>query len=498
MWHDCRVSIATNKPREAFAADCLATGLAVMLAMTVVQRGIGFLRGIWFCRLLDDSVVGQWAMAFGFITAVTPLMMLGLPGAMPRFVERYRVAGHLTKFLRRVVIGTLAGTSLVIVAMALAPQWFGQLIFRQATGVGLVWAVGTAALATLVFNFVNELASSLRQVRLVSMMQFVQGVGFTFLGVGAIYGGGGLLEVTLAYTAATLLATTPGLWVLLRNWPDLPTSESTFESATMWRSLLPYAITLWLMNLLTNAFELSDRYMILHFYTGDDAAATSAVGQYHSGRLIPTLLTSLAAMLVGVLLPYLVADWEEGRRQWVQERLRRVLFLVSASFTLCAGIAIALSPILFDSLLESRYHDGLAIQPVAFTFCIWGSLVTVAQTFLWVRERGNLIGVVLALGLVTNLGLNACWIPTSGLAGAVYATLVANAVLLVGTGLILRRVGFKLDASSLWVALLPLSLVFGWGVAVAASIASLVLFRDAGVWISESIAMGSVSRRLAR
>ena len=64
----------------ALAVDTLATSVVLMLAMTVLQRLIGFARGIAFCRLLDPEQLGQWDVAFGFINLAAPLAVLGLPG----------------------------------------------------------------------------------------------------------------------------------------------------------------------------------------------------------------------------------------------------------------------------------------------------------------------------------------------------------------------------------------------------------------------------------
>lgn len=279
------VTAVTTNRRESTVADSLASGLVIMLLMTVVQRGIGFFRGIWLCRLLDDTVVGQWSMALGFITMLTPLMMLGFCGAMPRFVERYRLAGQLPKFLSRVLLGTLIGSVLVMSSLLLAPETVGWIIFREASSSRLLFCVGVAVLATLVFNFVMELVSSLRQVRTASLMQFLQGVGFTFIGLGILYAGGGLGDLILSYALSTMIATLPGARLLYRDWSGLPSSDEEFNTGQMWRSLLPYAAALWVMNLITNSFELADRYMILHFVSGGEEAATAAVGQYHSGRV---------------------------------------------------------------------------------------------------------------------------------------------------------------------------------------------------------------------
>ena len=119
-----------SKP-DSFAADSLAVGMAVMLGMTIIQRAVGFFRGIWICRMLDDTVVGQWAMAIGFILLITPVMMLGIPGALPRYVERYRLSGHLRQFVRRLAVLTVLFTLLFCGFVLIAPSTLAWLVFLE-------------------------------------------------------------------------------------------------------------------------------------------------------------------------------------------------------------------------------------------------------------------------------------------------------------------------------------------------------------------------------
>ncbi|WP_161604677.1 lipopolysaccharide biosynthesis protein [Roseiconus nitratireducens] len=474
--------------RGSFAADSLATGFLVMLAMTVVQRSFGFFRGIWFCRLLEDASVGQWAMAFGFITMISPIMLLGMPGSLPRYVEHYRVRGHLRAFVRRLGISTAVCAVLFSVAVAARPAWFGWLIFLQPDNLDLVRAVGIAVIAIIAFYFVGELVSALRQVRVVSLMQFTQSVTFTFLGIGWLVSGGGIVGLVLVFALATLLAIAPGMRTLVRGWKGLPQSEDPFDASVMWRRIVPYASAIWAMDVLANLFEMSDRYMILHLSPGGDLAGQAAVGQYHSGRMIPVLLISLASMLSGVLLPYLSADWEAGRQTQIPRRLRWILTAVSASFTLGAALALLAAPTMFETLLENRYQAGLTVLPMAFTFCIWSALVTIAQNYLWVVERGHWVAAALGVGLIANLGFNAALLPVWGLQGAVVATLASHGIVLVGIWFALRRWGYDLDRTTLYASLWPAALLAGPWVAIACVLATLTvsgelrsIFAEAGI-----------------
>lgn len=495
-------SFAGERPRSddsggrGFLADSLALGMALMFAMTVVQRGVGFVRGVWFCRLLDDADLGRWALAFGFISLITPVMLLGIPGCLPRFAEHYRRRGQLRGFVGRIGLATSVCGLSAILAMTLAPGVFGWAIFLEPSRWPLVRAVAGAVASVMVFNFVLDLNAALRQIRVVSCMQFAQGVGFTAVSLLWLLHGGGLAGVILAFALASTLGTLIGGWSLWRGWEVDGTDGGRFDGRALWRRMLPYAAALWMMNLLGNAFDLSDRWMILHFTPGDegsagDVAGQAAVGQYHSGRVFPELLLSLATMVSGVLLPYLAADWESGRSERVRERLRLALVAASFGCTLLGVAVLGGSSWLFGTLLQGRYSAGLAVLPATFVFCSWAALATLAQTYLWVRERGQAVAVTLAVGLAVNFALNAALIPVWGLAGAVTATTVAHGVVLCGIGMAIRSADFPLGLPLIAAAALPVTLLGG---PVAAAI-GLTVGGGAALTIARS---GSTARSPAR
>src|SRR4051812_6085711 len=92
---------AVAKPETAapLAADSLADGMLLMLALTLVQRGAGFVRGILLCRWLAPEELGRWDLAWGFFCLAAPLAVLGLPGSFGRHVETFRQGGQLRAFL---------------------------------------------------------------------------------------------------------------------------------------------------------------------------------------------------------------------------------------------------------------------------------------------------------------------------------------------------------------------------------------------------------------
>ena len=409
--------------------------------------------------MLDDATVGQWSMAYDFITMITPVMLLGLPGSLPRYVEHYRVRGHLPQFAKRLLVATAVLGTVSFAGIMVAPQWFGWLVFLEPQNAALVYSVATGVVAIVIFNFIYQLVSSLRQVRVASMMQFIQSVGFTGIAVAWLAIGGGLTGMIHGFVMATILAMLPGIYSLASGWGGLPVSDAPFAPPAMWRRLLPYAAAIWAMNLLTNTFTLSDRYMILHMMPGGEEVTQAAVGQYHSGRIIPVLLVSLASMISGVLMPYLTADWEAGKQADVREKLRRILFAMSVFFTAGAAVTLLIAPWLFQTLLEDRYTAGLSLMPMTFVFCIWISLGTIGQDYLWVVERGKWVAVAIAVGFALNIAMNFALLPIWGLHGAVVATLASNGVVLAGLWIAMWRCGYDLDQTTVLVTLLPAALL---------------------------------------
>src|SRR5690606_33674978 len=80
---------------------------------------------------------------------------------------------------------------------------------------------------------------------------------------------------------------------------------------SLWRWLAPFALWMWLNDLLVNLFDVADRYMILHFSQGSEGHALASVGQYHSSFVLGTLIITFGEMVAGIVLPYWSRDWEQ-------------------------------------------------------------------------------------------------------------------------------------------------------------------------------------------
>lgn len=441
-------------------SDSLAMGIVFALALTVVGRIIGFFRGILFCRLMTDQQLGQWSLLWSFLMMLAPFAVLGLPGCFGRFVEHYRQRGQLGAFVKRIAWISGAMTLTLSASILLFPNAYSWMAFRETDHITAIRFLGLALILVSVMNFLISLLESLRQVRVVTIMRFIFGITFAAVGCSMlVVWEDGTSAATISCAIGCAVASVPAIWFLWKYRAEFTHGAERLERRVMWRRIAPFAIWLWWSNLFNNLFEVSDRYMLIHWSPETADVAQSYVGQYHCGRVVPLLLVSVATMLAGILMPYMSAAWEEGKTAKVRTQLTWAIKLVALTFTAGGLCMIFAAPLLFDWVLQGRYAGGFAVLPLTLTYCTWYSIFLIAQDYLWIREKGKQAFVIVAIALMANILLNLALIPRYELWGAVVATSIANALNLVLVLRLNHRAGCRNDVGT-WVCVsLPLVLL---------------------------------------
>jgi O-antigen/teichoic acid export membrane protein len=447
--------------RAAPRTDSLAEAVLLLLAINIVQRGVGFLRGVLFCRWLDPRELGEWDLAFGFLQWMAPLVVLGLPGSFGRYAEHYRQRGQLRTFLRWTSGSTVLLSVLGVAAVVLAGPWVSEAVFGNPQRVSMVWLLAGCLGVVIAFNFFGELFTSLRLYRVVSAMQLLHSMSFALLGGVLLLGWQATASgVLTAYALASLIALVLPLACLRGTWRSLTDGPELSKRSLLGR-LLPYAGWIWMTNWLANSFEVADRYLLLHFSGLPAGEALVQVGNYHSSRLLPLLLVSIATMLASVALPHLTHDWEAGRREAVVRRVNLMIKLTGFALLLGAAVILLAAPLVFDVAFHGKYAGGLDVLPWTLTYCTWFGIICIAQNYLWCAERAGLGSLTMLVGLSVNVSLNLVLLPRYGLQGTVLATSAANLAVLAMTGILGRLCGLRLHAASYLVAALPALLPLG-------------------------------------
>ncbi len=461
--------------RRSLVTDSIATGVVFALVLTVGQRAIGFVRGLLFCRFMTDQQLGQWSLVFSFLMMLIPLTVLGLPGCFGRYTEHYRNKGQLGYFVKRIAVASGLLTMATSIAMFFFPAAFSRLVLGTPDQTSIIYAMAFCVAMVSVSNFLTSLMESLRQIRVVTLMRLISGVLFATLGLGlVVLAPNATIGAAIGFGVSSLLGTIPAFWILFRYRGTISNTGDFLTHSSMWKRLAPFALWMWASNFFNNCFELSDRYMLLLCSPVSVDQAQGLVGQYESGRALPLLLVSLSFMLGGLLIPYMSAHWEKGNKEAAYKLLNWSLKLLCVAFTM-VGIGILIfAPFIFETILQGRYDEGFAVLPLTMVYCIWFGLTSVAQNYLWVAEKGKWIALSVGAGLIINLALNALLIPHYGVSGAVTATAISNALLLLTVYLFNYIFGCKSNLGILYCSLIPLVLLLP--TPLAAAIALMVAF----------------------
>jgi polysaccharide transporter, PST family len=465
--------------------DTLADSVVILLALTVVQRLVGFVRAVLFCRWLDAEQLGLWDMAFSFLLLAAPVAVLAIPGSFGRYLEYYRQRGQLGRFLRwsaLACIGLGLASSVGIVSMR---HWLSMLVFGAEDHSDLVALAAGCLGATIVYSFLIELFTGLRNIRLVSVMQLANSVAFAVLGVVLLWGWQcSAKSVLAAYGGSCLVAAVLAGLVVRRTFRLRGRSAERVEFAgaesrkAIWPKIVPFAAWILLGSVLTNLFGVVDRYMIVHFSKVPAAEALDVVGNYYSSRVVPTLLVSLAMMLGGMMLPHLSHDWEAGRREQATARLRLFLKLFGFAVSAAAVAVLLTAPLLFNVAFRGKFPGGEAVLPWTLAYCAWFGLATVMQNYLLCAEKAWLSSVALVCGLALSIPMNIVLLPRLGLEGAVLSTTAANLLVLSLVCLFNHRLGFHPDTGVCVVLVLPALLCLNVWLAAL----SLVVVAVAAIW----------------
>lgn len=433
---------------------------------------------------------------------LAPLAVLGLPGCFGKFTEYFHQRGQLKTFIVRIGWISTCTTAAMTVAMLVFPVKFAWLLFDDPKQVGLVQCLGVTMAVVSASNFFGTLMESMRQVRIVTWMRFITATLFAFVGTGMmLVWQDGAAAATIGFAISSAIGILPAFWVLWKYRDVIADDGDRLTHRVMWRRIAPFAIWLWFSNVLTNLFEVSDRFMLIHWSVLTPELAQGSVGQYHSGRVVPLLLISVAQMLAGVLMPYMSHAWEAGDRSKVTRQLNWTVKLVALVFTAGGIVVLLMSPVLFEGILQGRYNDGLAVLPLTMVYCIWNGLMHVGQDYLWVAEKGKWAVVATGFGLVLNIVLNMLLIPIIGLHGAVLATAAGNAAIVTLIYSANHLSGCRADAGIWLTAALPLILLLEmpWAISAMAIVAAVSVLTNLVFTTAEKAAIVElVQSRLKR
>ncbi len=459
--------------------DSLAASVAILVALSIAQRLIGFARQILVCRWLEPDQLGEWDICFKFLMLGAPLAVLGLPGSFGRYLEYYRHRGHLKTFLRRTAAACTVLACLAVALIAGLRGWVSEVVFATPNRTDTVLLLAVSLLGLAAYNFFTDVLTALRMVRVTSVVQFASGLIFAVGSIVLLLGWRrDATAIVVAYAGSCAITLLVAVVWLRHSWRATPEAPEPLAHRQLWGKLVPFAAWLWTVNLLYNLVGVVDRYMMMHFAPTNDPLAL--VGHYHSSQVVPMLMVSMCGLIGGIIMPHLSHDWEAGRASDVSMKVNLTIKLLGLAMLAGSVVTLFGAPLLFGIALHGKYAGGEEILPWTLIYCAWMALIPLAQMYLWCVERPTLASMALAGSLIVNVGLCFVLLPRFGLHGVVWATAAANLFALACIYRFNSWLGQRIDKGVWIVTLLPIVLAAGaWiSLAVLAATVAIICFTD--------------------
>lgn len=390
--------------------------LGIKLGYLLLTLGISIL----FSRALGPEQFGSYA----FVIALTSLLaipcQIGLPNLIIRETARYQAVAkwQLLRGLWEWAIRTAFRSSLVFSALAVL---FLTTVFDYEDR----WmAVAAAAVIVPLIAAANVRAAMLTGLRHVVFGQLPE-----FLVRPVIVLAGGALFVLLApsvfdaghallvYAGGALAGLVVAAGLRRRLAPDLvgrPQEPPAYETAAWWASALPLA-------LIGGMRAINAQIDIILI----GALRTEAeVGVYRVAVQAASLVAFGITVMNSVVAPHFSRYYTRGDRVALQRLVLLTSRLTAMASVPAAAIFIFWGEPILGLVFGAGYHAGA--QPLALlalgylATALWGPVATLLN--MTGHERETLKGVT--LGALANVGLNLALVPTYGMIGAAFSTLV--------------------------------------------------------------------------
>jgi O-antigen/teichoic acid export membrane protein len=205
------------------------------------------------------------------------------------------------------------------------------------------------------------------------------------------------------------------------------------------RSYLKFSLPLAPTPVMKWISDSSDRYLV-GFFLG-----VATVGIYSAGYAIGNLIVLLTASLQFILYPALIRLYDEGRLENVRSYLSHALRLfLMVAIPAVFGLSILAEPLL-RLVTNSEFTSGSVVVPFVAVSSLLAGVFQILINITYLVDKTRLNAYLLLASGAVNIAINLVLIPTIGMVGAAFATLISFITMVILTAMITSRyITFKI------------------------------------------------------
>jgi O-antigen/teichoic acid export membrane protein len=371
-------------------------------------------------KFMTLSEVGIWGQILAIHAFLYMLINLNLTHSMSRFFPSQKEdIKKVSSIFFGIFIIVVLSSIIVGAVLIVFNDFFSQVFFNSKNFTNVILLLSVFILLENIFNNIYSYLRSMQEYYYQSMLMIYRTL-FELIIVG-----GGIIyfhyidELTLdivfyLFFSSTLLTITIGYFILhvkkliIYTRPDF---NFLREYLSFGLPQLPGSLSHWIINL-------SDR-LIIGFYLGIEA-----LGVYFIANRIGMILTFPLTPL-GTLL-YAEGSKKHDNGEYLDEK--KILTLYSVFIVSFAIIVYYLAYNFIDYMIDEKYKETLDIVFLMMFSLTLLNIFSVLNIFDSIKKNSIKIGKIWTIIALINLGLNFYLIPSIGITGAVYSSIISYSV----------------------------------------------------------------------
>lgn len=391
--------------------------VAGTLVTRILQVGLAMVASFVIARLLGPTGRGAYVTLILLPGTLYAFGTFGIPASLTVFSGR---GAGLRSLERRAVLLALSLSALLIAAALVALPALTGSVLQTAPESLVPWVLASIPFQ-LTGSFMGNILYGRQRIRAFNMIAVAQSAAILVLVVALVQGAGlGLLGAVLAYVTTTIGGATAIVLELRRALRD---DDGSGQPAST-REILGYGMRLYPAAVAGFFNYRADIYLLNWLL-----ASAGATGLYSLSVTFAELLFYVPDSVAATFLPRVAAASREGADASVVDVARLTLLITG-----CAAVLLVPAAAIVIAVVLPAFTDSLLPLVILLPGVVALSLVKVLQGYLAGRDHTRPTVVAAVVSLITNLSLNLALIPTVGIAGAAFASLVSyslNAALLL-------------------------------------------------------------------
>ncbi|WP_160135836.1 flippase [Halococcus salsus] len=454
----------------------LVKSAGIVLAGTIVSNVLGLLAEVFIPRALVPAVYGRLGLAYGIVSAISSLAILGIPNGVTRFLSEKASAHEETDVLQSGYAISLTGAAIAAAAIYLARFEIAALMDDPAVAPLLVAFVPYL----LAFPIAKVSVGVLRAEERTTAATLAQRIGPRVLGLALVAGliaadrpvvGAIGYWLSFSIVGALLALYAVGQHIDFGSLVTHLPNQETFRE--LWSFSWPLAAGASLHLMLSNV----DIMMIGYFLD------SASVGYYRSIQPLKQVIFFFSGSFAFLFMPLATKHYSQSDFAGL-DALYTVTTKWIVSLTFPAVLLFTLfSPAAIRLFFGTAYLPAAPVLSILMAGLFYRVLVGLDGDMVKAINRPRVEFYSALPGVAVNIVLNAALIPRFGIVGAAFGTVVGYFVYnTVEVVVIYRAVGSYPFSAAAFKPLIPTTLV-GIGVLTLTSQRTLGLLAIAGIGV---------------